>query len=175
MAMEKLLLWLSINKLKLNNMKNLYIIMLFPTLMFGQVKQVNTVLYDDVVDSSKSRTSLELEIQEAINFHNTIRVYQLNTLLEYDQNLSISAKQWAENVIKTGDLDYDTNIPGSVGELLYRVDTTDEIPNYNPYLDATTYWATNGGSSTMSFDEYESIGMGVAYGNGKVVVVARYE
>ena len=65
-------------------MKNLYIIMLFPTLMFGQVKQVNTVLYDDVVDSSKSRTSLELEIQEAINFHNTIRSYQLNTLLEYD-------------------------------------------------------------------------------------------
>ena len=149
--------------------------MLFPTLMFGQVKQVNTVIYNDVTDSSKSLSSLGLEIQEAINFHNTIRVYQLNTLLEYDQNLSISAKKWAENVIKTGDLDYDTNIPGSVGELLYRVDTTDEIPNYNPYLDATTYWATNGGSGTMSFDEYESIGMGVAYGNGKVVVVARYK
>ena len=149
--------------------------MLFPTLIFGQVKQLNTVLYNDVVDSSKSLSSIGLEIQEAINFHNTIRVYQLNTLLEYDQNLSISAKQWAENVVKTGDLDYDTNLPGSVGELLYRVDTTDEIPNYNPYLVATTYWATNGGSSTMSFDEYETIGMGVAYGNGKVVVVARYK
>ena len=84
MAMEKLLLWRSINKLKLNNMKNLYIIMLFPTLIFGQVKQLNTVLYNDVVDSSKSRSSIGLEIQEAINFHNTIRSYQLNTLLEYD-------------------------------------------------------------------------------------------
>ena len=41
-------------------MKNLYIIMLFPTLMFGQVKQVNTKLYNDVVDSSNSR-SLGLE------------------------------------------------------------------------------------------------------------------
>ena len=156
-------------------MKNLYIIIMIPTLTFGQIKQLNTFFYDDGINSSKSRTSLELEIQEAINFHNTIRVYQLNTLLEYDQNLSISAKQWAENVIKTGDLDYDTNIPGSVGELLYRVDTTDEIPNYNPYLDATTYWATNGGSSTMSFDEYQTVGMGVAYGKGKVVVVARYK
>ena len=128
--------------------------MLFPTLIFGQVKQLNTVLYNDVFDSSKSHSSLELEMQEAINFHNTIRSYQLNTLLEYDQSLSMSAKQWAENVVKTGDLDYDTNISDSVGELLYRVDTTDEIPNYNPYLDATTYWATNGGSGTMSFDEY---------------------
>ena len=76
-------------------MKNLYIIIMIPTLTFGQIKQLNTFFYDDGINSSKSRTSLELEIQEAINFHNTIRVYQLNTLLEYDQNLSISAKQWA--------------------------------------------------------------------------------
>ena len=87
--------------------------MLFPTLMFGQVKQVNTVLYDDVVDSSKSRTSLELEIQEAINFHNTIRSYQLNTLLEYDQSLSMAAKQWAENIVKTGEFEFDQKIPSN--------------------------------------------------------------
>ena len=129
--------------------------MLFPTLMFGQIKQVNNV-------------SQKKQIQEAINFHNDIRVYQLNTLLEFNQSLSMSAKQWAENVVKTGDLDYDTNISGSVGELLYRVDTTDEIPNYNPYLDATTYWATNGGSSTMSLMDMRPLEW-VLLGNGKVV------
>ena len=143
-------------------MKNLYIIMLFPTLMFGQIKQVNNV-------------SQKKQIQEAINFHNDIRIYQLNTLLEFDQSLSMSAKQWAENIIKTGNLDFDTGLPDPVGELLYRANATDEIPNYNPYLDATTYWATNTGSATISFDQFQTIGMGVAYGNGKVVVVARYE
>ena len=162
-------------------MKNLFIIMLFPTLMFGQVKQVNTVLYDDVVDSSKSSTSLELEIQEAINFHNTIRSYQLNTLLEYDQSLSMSAKQWAENIVKTGEFEFDQKIP-EIGENLYRGEILDSdfIVNYNPYLDAVTYWATNRKGDGVSFEnmtlsDFSKIGMGVAYGNGKVVVVARYK
>ena len=79
MAMVRSLLLLSMNKLKFNNMKNLYIIMLFPTLMFGQIKQVNTVFYDDGINSGESNTLLEKGRQEAINIHNTIRKYHLFT------------------------------------------------------------------------------------------------
>jgi len=115
-----------------------------------------------------------VDLLDAITFHNTIRTYQLNPMLEYDQDLTLSAESWANIIIRTGDLNYEVNLPNHIGELLYRVDTTDEILNYNPYLDATTYWATNGGANTIGFDGYNSIGMGVAYGNGKVVVVAKY-
>ena len=162
-------------------MKNLYIIMLFPTLMFGQIKQVNTVFYDDGINSGESVTFLEQGIQEAINFHNTIRSYQLNTLLEYDQNLSRSAKQWAENIIKTGEFELDPKIP-EIGENLYRgeISDSDFIANYNPYLDAALYWATNRKGDGVSFEnmtlsDLSKIGLGIAYGNGKVVVVARYK
>ena len=153
---------------KHNAMKNLFIIILFPTLMFGQIKQVNNV-------------SQKKQIQEAINFHNDIRIYQLNTLLEFNQSLSMSAKQWAENIIKTGEFEFDPKIP-EIGENLYRgeISDSDFIANYNPYLDAATYWATNRKGDGVSFEnmtlsDLSKIGMGVAYGNGKVVVVARYE
>ena len=94
----------------------------------------------------------------------------------------MSAKQWAENIIKTGEFEFDPNEPDNIGENLYRgeISDSDFIANYNPYLDAALYWATNRKGDGVSFEnmslsDFNKIGMGVAYGNGKVVVVARYK
>ena len=62
-------------------------------------------IYENVGNVSQKK-----QIQEAINFHNDIRIYQLNTLLEFNQSLFMSAKQWAENVVKTGDTKVDDNV-----------------------------------------------------------------
>ena len=155
--------------------------MLFPALVFGQAKLASALFYvsDNSLDSS---LSIETEMQEAINFHNTIRSYQLKSTLRYDKNLSASAKQWAESIIRTGEFEFDPNEPDNIGENLYRgeISDSDFIANYNPYLDAALYWATNRKGDGISFEnmtlsDLSKIGMGVAYGNGKVVVVARYE
>ena len=68
-----------------------------------------------------------VDLLDAITFHNTIRTYQLNPMLEYDSDLSLSAEAWANVIIRTGDLIYDNNVSSDIGELLYRVDATDEI------------------------------------------------
>ena len=163
-------------------MKNLYIIMLFPTLMFGQIKQVNTVFYDDTINSGESSTLLEKGRQEAINIHNTIRKYQSIDLLVYDDNLSKSAQEWAKVIINTGNFDFDPNLPNGMGQNLFFIEQQEAntISNYNPYLDAALYWATVRGGDGNSFGNmctplYSSIGMGVAYGNGEIVVVAKYK
>ena len=49
------------------------------------------------------------------------------------------------------------------------------ISNYNPYLDAALYWATVRGGDGNSLGSmctplYSSIGIGVAYGNGEIVI-----
>ena len=182
MAMVRSLLLLSMNKLKFNNMKNLYIIMLIPTLMFGQIKQVNTVFYDDAINSGESSTLLEQGRQEAINIHNTIRKYQSIDFLEYDDNLSQTAQEWANVIIDTGNFDFDPNLPSGMGQNLFSIEQqqANTISNYNPYLDAALYWATTRGGDGISYGNmctpiYSSIGMGVAYGNGEIVVVAKYK
>ena len=62
-------------------------------------------------------------------------------------------KQWAENIIKTGEFEFDPKIP-EIGENLYRGEILDSdfIVNYNPYLDAVTYWATNRKGDGVSFE-----------------------
>ena len=52
-------------------------------------------------------------------------------MLEYDQSLSMSAKQWAENIVKTGEFEFDQKIP-EIGENLYRGEILDSdfIVNY---------------------------------------------
>ena len=160
-------------------MKNLFIIMLFPTLMFGQI---NASLFSGSNSPYDSHSSLESDLLNAISFHNTIRNYQLSPVLNYDYDLSLSAQQWANTIIRTGEFDFDPSVPAYIGENLYRGEISDanNIANYNPYLDAALYWATNRTGDGVSYQnmclqEFGSIGMGVAYGNGKVVVVAKYE
>ena len=106
-------------------MKNLYIIMLIPKLMFGQIKQVNTVFYDDAINSGESSTLLEKGRQEAINIHNTIRKYQSIDLLVYDDNLSQSAQEWANVIINTGNFDFDPNLPSGMGQNLFFIEPSD--------------------------------------------------
>lgn len=122
-----------------------------------------------------------VDLLNAINFHNTIRTYQLNPVLAYDDGLSLSAEEWANVIINTGNFDFDPSVPSYIGENLYRgnIAESNNILNYNPYLDAALYWATNRTGNGVSYqnmclDHFGSIGMGVAYGNGQVVVVAKY-
>ena len=122
-----------------------------------------------------------VDLLNAINFHNTVRTYQLNPILAYDDGLSLSAEEWANVIINTGNFDFDPNVPAYIGENLYRgnILESNNIANYNPYLDASLYWATNKTGDGISYQNmclqgFGSIGMGVAYGNGQVVVVAKY-
>ena len=163
-------------------MKYIYIIILFPAFMFGQIKQINTTLFSSNNNSIGSHSSLESDLFNAISLHNTIRTYQSNPILTYDDGLSLSAEEWANVIINTGNFDFDPSVPSYIGENLYRgnIAESNNILNYNPYLDAVTYWATNRKGDGVSFEnmtlsDFSKIGMGVAYGNGKVVVVARYK
>ena len=122
-----------------------------------------------------------VDLLNAINFHNTIRTYQLNPILAYDDGLSLSAEEWANVIINTGNFDFDPNLPSNMGQNLFFIEQqqANTISNYNPYLDAALYWATVRGGDGNSFGNmctplYSSIGMGVAYGNGEIVVVAKY-
>ena len=90
--------------------------------MFGQIKQVNTFFYDGGINSGKSSTFLEQGIQEAINIHNTIRKYQSIDYLEYDDNLSQYAQEWANVIINTGNFDFDPNLPSGMGQNLFSIE-----------------------------------------------------
>ena len=163
-------------------MKYIYIIILFPAFMFGQIKQMNTTLFSSNNNSIGSHSSLESDLLNAISLHNTIRTYQSNPILTYDDGLSLSAEEWAKVIINTGNFDFDTNLPSGMGQNLFFIEQQEAntISNYNPYLDAALYWATVRGGDGNSFGNmcsplYSSIGMGVAYGNGEIVVVAKYK
>ena len=75
--------------------------MLFPTLMFGQL---NASLFSGSNNSYDSHSSLESDLLNAISFHNTIRNYQLSPVQNYDYDLSLSAQQWVNTIIRTGNL-----------------------------------------------------------------------
>ena len=163
-------------------MKYIYIIILFPAFMFGQIKQINTTLFSSNNNSIGSHSSLESDLLSAISFHNTIRTYQSNPILTYDHRLSLSAEEWANVIINSGNFDFDPNLPSGMGQNLFFIEQqqANTILNYNPYLDAALYWATVRGGDGNSFGNmctplYSSIGMGVAYGNGEIVVVAKYK
>ena len=163
-------------------MKYIYIIILFPAFMFGQIKQMNTTLFSSNNNSIGSHSSLESDLLNAISLHNTIRTYQSNPILTYDDGLSLSAEEWAKVIINTGNFDFDPNLPSGMGQNLFFIEQQEAntISNYNPYLDAALYWATTRGGDGNSFGNmctplYSSIGMGVAYGNGEIVVVAKYK
>ena len=163
-------------------MKYIYIIILFPAFMFGQIKQINTTLFSSNNNSIGSNSSLESDLFNAISLHNTIRTYQSNPILTYDDGLSLSAEEWANVIINTGNFDFDPNLPSGMGQNLFFIEQQEAntISNYNPYLDAALYWATVRGGDGNSFGNmctpgYSSIGMGVAYGNGEIVVVAKYK
>ena len=163
-------------------MKYIYIIILFPAFMFGQIKQINTTLFSSNNNSIGSHSSLESDLLNAISLHNTIRTYQSNPILTYDDGLSLTAEEWAKVIINTGNFDFDPSLPSGMGQNLFFIEQQEAntISNYNPYLDAALYWATVRGGDGNSFGNmctplYSSIGMGVAYGNGEIVVVAKYK
>ena len=57
--------------------------------MFGQIKQINTTLFSSNNNSIGSHSSLESDLLNfLISLHNTIRTYQSNPILTYDDGLS---------------------------------------------------------------------------------------
>ena len=63
-----------------------------------------------------------VDLLNAINFHNTVRTYQSNPILAYDDGLSLSAEEWANVIINTGNFDIDPNLPNGMGQNLFSIE-----------------------------------------------------
>ena len=63
-----------------------------------------------------------VDLLNAVNFHNTVRTYQSNPILAYDDGLSLSAEQWANVIINTGNFDIDPNLPNGMGQNLFSIE-----------------------------------------------------
>jgi len=142
-----------INKIKQKNMnKILYILLLLPIFAIGQSN-----------------------VNEALKFQNTLRTYYYADPLSIDPNLSLSANNFANELLLSDSL-YTQN--DDFAEAVFSIENNDLPANYNPYLDASIAWAIDTDDfitlDNMLSSDYSFVGFGVAKSTTKIIVVAKF-
>lgn len=142
-----------INKINNKNMKNLILTLLIPILSYGQT------YYDN-----------------ALNFQNTIRSYYDAPMLNYDNDLSLAAQEWADYMADTDSFTVSTD---NYGENIYYIDrayiranSKDAIleASLNWILDTTDYSTLN----QIIYPEATRVGFGISENEESIFVVAKY-
>ena len=142
-----------INKINNKRMKNLILTLMLPVLSFAQMQ------YD-----------------YALNFQNTIRSYHDLTPLNYDNELSLAAQEWAEYIASTNTFEVSSD---NYGESIFQVSKDYIIlKGKDVLLEASLNWVLdsvdNSTYNQMIYENATSVGFGFAENGESIFVVAKY-
>jgi len=117
----------------------------------------------------------QANMNEALNFQNTLRTYYYQNDLSIDPELSLYADNFANELLLSDSLYTQDD---GFGESIFSIDNVDIPINYNPYLDASIAWAIDTDDmitlDNMLSSDYSFVGFGIAKSTTKIIVVAKF-